>query len=74
MESQKAETKGQMEYFYLAEIVGGELGSGDGPEFQKDSGYIGAYKIEWTDVDKLDSIDFRPKEINNKINEFRKTI
>ena len=61
--SQKLETKGQMEYFYLCEIISGELGAGKGPEYQKDSGYVGVYNLEWLDLKTLKKLDFRPREV-----------
>ena len=60
MESQKPATKGQQEYFYICEILGGELGSGDGPEFQSNSDYIGGYDIEWIDIEKIKD---RPQQV-----------
>lgn len=67
MPSEKLETKGQMEYFYKAEIISGELGTGQGPEFQPDSGYIGSYQLEWLDLDNIKNIDFRPKQLKEKL-------
>lgn len=67
MASEKPETKGQMEYFYLAKIVFGELGSGNGPEFQKDSGYKGSYQLEWLEIVDIADIDFRPKQLRQAL-------
>ena len=65
--SQKSETKGQKEFFYLCDIVGGSIGSGQGPEFQQDSTYVGKYKIEWRNIKDLGKIDLKPKEIKDLI-------
>jgi len=65
--SQKPETKGQIEYFYLCEIKSGELGSGRGPEYEKDSGYIGAYNPEWIDISSISSLDFRPRQLGDMV-------
>ncbi len=67
IDSEKVETFGQREYFYLCEIKGGKLGSGDGPEFQKDSPYIGKYDIEWINANDLKNIDLRPPEVKDLI-------
>ncbi|MFZ4648731.1 MAG: NUDIX hydrolase [Patescibacteria group bacterium] len=61
--SRKIETKGQKEFFYLCSVIGGILGSGKGPEFQKSSSYTGQYNPEWVDIEKILEIDLRPKEI-----------
>jgi len=65
--SQKPETKGQLEYFYLCEIVGGDLGSGTGPEYQKDSGYVGRYELEWLSIIDLPDFDFRPRQVGEML-------
>ena len=63
LDSEKPETIGQTEYFYLTNIIGGKIGSGKGPEFQRDSIYIGEYDIEWKDINSLDNINLKPKKI-----------
>jgi 8-oxo-dGTP diphosphatase len=65
MISQKPETKGHREYFYLCDIIDGTLGSGQGPEFQQDSSYVGGYDIEWRSIKNLPKIDLKPEEIKN---------
>lgn len=67
MFSEKPETYDQKEYFFNCEILGGILGSGLGPEWQKGSGYKGSYEIEWFDIKNLAEIDLRPKEIKKVI-------
>lgn len=69
VKSQKPETKGQKEYFYLCDITNGVLGSGNGPEFQKNSLYSGVYDIEWRNINDLKIIDLKPKEIRDLIYE-----
>lgn len=72
MLSQKPEIYGQSEYFFNCEIVGGNLGSGIGPEWQANSCYKGSYKIEWIDLGHLSEIDLKPEEVKkiilNKLN------
>ena len=65
MASQKPETRGQKEFFYFCDIIGGNLGSGQGPEFQPNSSYVGGYKIEWKNLEDLENIDLKPKEIRD---------
>jgi len=67
IDSEKPKIFGQREYFYLCDISGGKLGSGDGPEFQKDSLYVGKYDIEWIDIINLKNIDLRPERISDLI-------
>lgn len=69
VKSQKPETKGQEEYFYLCNIVDGILGSGNGLEFQKNSLYSGRYDIEWRNINDLKLIDLRPEEVRNLVYE-----
>lgn len=66
MDSKIPKTFGQREYFYLCEIRGGKLGSGDGPEFN-DSSYVGKYEIEWVDINNLKNIGLRPAEVKDLI-------
>jgi len=67
MNSKKLETKGQKEYFYNCKIIGGKLGSGNGPEFEIDTKYIGKYDIEWLDIKDLNDFDLKPPEIKKFI-------
>lgn len=53
----------QKEYFYKCNIVGGELGTGNGPEYQENSNYEGKFEIEWIKIGDLDNYDLRPGEI-----------
>lgn len=67
MFSKKPGTEGQKEFFYLCDIIGGVLGSGQGPEFKQNSSYIGGYNIEWRNIDDLKEIDLKPEEIKDLI-------
>ena len=69
MNSEKEETIGQREFFYLCTIIGGVLGSGSGPEYKQDTNYVGQYVIEWIDIKNLPSCDLKPEEIKNFIYE-----
>lgn len=65
--SEKKETAKQKEYFYLVDILDGVVGSGQGPEFQNNSGYLGQYNIEWVKIVDLPNIDLKPELIKNII-------
>lgn len=65
--SQKLETIGQMEHFYMCDIVSGTLGTGTGPEFTKNSGYVGTYQLEWVELKNIQNIDFRPRQLAEEI-------
>jgi 8-oxo-dGTP diphosphatase len=53
--------------FYECEIVGGELGTGDGLEYQENNGYDGTHEIEWLEVSNLSSVDLRPHHVRDMI-------
>jgi 8-oxo-dGTP pyrophosphatase MutT (NUDIX family) len=61
------EATSQKESFYLCTIIGGALGSGSGPEYKKDSGYVGQYIIEWVAIKDLLDYDLKPEEVKNFI-------
>lgn len=67
MNSKKPGHKDQREFFYLCKIISGKIGSGHGPEFEKNSSYVGKYEIEWKNIKKLEEIDLMPKEIKEII-------
>lgn len=71
--SDKIETIGQMEFFYFADITGGELGTGYGPEFQPNSEYSGQYQLHWVELDKIFSMNLKPVEVRDKIWEYYKS-
>lgn len=55
------------QYYYLADIVGGEFGTGQGEEMQKNDLERGTYQPIWVDINSLFTIDVKPKEISEKI-------
>lgn len=65
--SEKKETFGDEEYFYEVNIVGGVLGTGDGPEHKQSEHYKGKYIILWENVDLLGSIDLKPNSIRDLV-------
>ncbi|MBD3223698.1 MAG: NUDIX domain-containing protein [Caldithrix sp.] len=65
--SDKPETEGQQEFFYLCDVIGGQIGTGQGPEFQVGTQYKGEYRIKWIDLKDLSEINLKPEEVKNKI-------
>lgn len=63
----KPRMEGQHEFFYLCDIIGGKVGTGQGPEFQPRTQYKGEYKISWVDLKKLPDLNLKPEEVKNKI-------
>ncbi|EKE22278.1 MAG: MutT/Nudix [uncultured bacterium] len=61
----RKEDGGQREYFYKCNIVGGKLGTGDGPEYQENSGYEGTHELEWIKIGELKNFDIRPAKIKS---------
>lgn len=57
----------QHEFFYLCDMVGGKVGTGQGPEFQPGTQYKGEYKISWVNLKKLPDLNLKPKEVKDKI-------
>lgn len=55
------------QYYYLADIVGGEFGTGQGEEMQKNEQERGTYQPIWVDINSLFMIDVKPNEISEKI-------
>lgn len=66
MESEKFNQK---EIFYLCEYVGGEFGTGDGPEFNHDPKYIdsGEFLPEIIKREQIEDLLLLPLEIKEKL-------
>ncbi|MGG3624261.1 NUDIX domain-containing protein [Bacillus gobiensis] len=54
-----------IQYFFLAEIIGGDFGTGQGKEFSNKK--RGTYEPLWIDIHSLSSIDIRPREVSERI-------
>src|SRR3989338_5213913 len=65
--SDKPGMEGQREFFYFFSIIGGKVGSGQGPEFQPGTHYKGKYKISWVNLRELPNINLKPQEVKDKI-------
>jgi 8-oxo-dGTP diphosphatase len=55
------------QYFFRSEIISGTFGTGQGEEFTNDNKGRGIYLPVWVNINKLKSIDVRPKEVALKI-------
>lgn len=53
--------------FFLANIIGGTFGTGQGEEFLDTKRDRGTYTPMWVDIESLTSIDIRPIEVALKI-------
>jgi ADP-ribose pyrophosphatase YjhB (NUDIX family) len=58
---------GQMESFYLCNIVNGEVGTGTGPEFTRDVDIHGSYEVEWLPISEIKNKNVWPVEVRDKI-------
>jgi 8-oxo-dGTP pyrophosphatase MutT (NUDIX family) len=56
----------QIEHYFQTRIIGGVLGTGDGPEFQPNRGYSGEYALEWVPLGRLGSYNILPATIAKK--------
>lgn len=56
-----------IQYFFLAEIIHGTFGAGQGEEYTDEQRNRGTYLPMWIGIEELDSINVKPKEVANKI-------
>ena len=65
----KSEKFNQKEYFFLCEYIGGEFGTGEGPEFSNNPKYIdsGKYLPEIVKKEDVKNIPLLPPEIKEKL-------
>ena len=63
----KLEIQGQQEFFYLCEFISGEVGTGQGPEFQPGTGNECEFKASWIDIKSIHNLDLRPHEVRDAI-------
>ncbi|MBG9453387.1 DNA mismatch repair protein MutT [Lysinibacillus sphaericus] len=55
------------QYFFLSEIIEGKFGTGQGEEYTDNNKDRGTYLPIWVEVEKMLSIDVKPKEVALKI-------
>lgn len=63
----KTEHQDDEEFFYFCTIIGGELGTGFGPEYQPDSHYEGKHIIEEISLENIAKLDLRPQVVKDKL-------
>lgn len=62
------------QYYFLADIISGEIGSGQGEEYMDKNRNLGVYVPTWIAVDKLSSLDVRPQEVVERIQNYEEEI
>ncbi|EKE19582.1 MAG: MutT/NUDIX family phosphohydrolase [uncultured bacterium] len=60
----------QEEYFYRCEILSGDLGTGDGPEYTQPSIETGSYEPMWMKLNEMKNLDVRPSEVKEKLEKY----
>lgn len=56
-----------MQYFFLAEIIGGTFGAGEGAEYTDMNRNTGTHLPIWINIRKLSAINIIPREVALKI-------
>lgn len=56
-----------VQYFFIAEIIGGTFGTGKGEEFRDECRNRGTYEPMWVELEQLSSLDVHPLEIAEKV-------
>jgi mutator protein MutT len=56
-------------YFYECEYIGGELGTGNGPEYEESNGYSGTHEADSIKISDLKKYDLRPAKIRDGVYE-----
>jgi len=72
MKSNKPEYKKCDEYYFLCDIVSGQAGTGQGPEYQPDSGYVGTYEPQWVKIKDMEKMEVLPPEVKNLVLKYEK--
>ncbi len=55
------------QYFFIAEIIGGVFGTGEGVEFRAECRNRGTYEPIWVELEQLLLLEVHPKEIAEKV-------
>lgn len=55
------------QYFFLSEMIGGTFGTGQGEEYTEGTRGRGEYLPIWVDIERLSSLDVKPKEVALKV-------
>ena len=64
--------KEQEQHIFFCKILDGELGSGQGPEYQPDGGYEGNYQPEWVHITEIEDKKILPEEIKGRLFQYKK--
>ncbi|WP_026688920.1 NUDIX hydrolase [Alteribacter aurantiacus] len=56
-----------IQYYYLAERLDGTFGSGSGDEYVDRSRDRGSYTPVWVGIERLSTIDLRPRQVGLKV-------
>ena len=56
-----------VQYYFSADIITGNVGTGQGEEFTDGKRDRGTYLPMWIDINKFSTLDVRPKEIASKV-------
>ncbi|WP_342506912.1 NUDIX domain-containing protein [Sporosarcina sp. FSL K6-2383] len=56
-----------LQSFFIAEVVGGVFGTGEGEEFKGECKNRGTYEPMWVELEQLSSLDVHPIEIAEKV-------
>ncbi|WP_400242155.1 NUDIX domain-containing protein [Niallia sp. JL1B1071] len=59
-----------IQYFFLADIISGTIGTGQGEEFTERTLDRGTYLPMWVDINDLSAIDVKPLVVAEKVKEF----
>ena len=57
------------EFYFICDVVGGVLGTGDGPEFHR-GGYKGTYEPQYVPVANIVTMNIKPEEMIKKIQSY----
>lgn len=61
----RGEEQGQN--FYFCRIIGGKLGTGQGPEHQPDGGYEGIYDLQRVAIRDLRNMNLVPEKVRDRL-------
>lgn len=54
-------------FFFSAQLLSGEIGTGTGEEFTDSNRDRGTYEPIWVDIDQLPWMDVKPREVAEKV-------
>lgn len=56
-----------VQYFFIAKVIGGTFGTGEGKEYKDKCRNRGTYEPMWIGLEQLSSLDVHPIEIAEKV-------